>query len=61
MTDTKSRFLKVKCSDCGNEQAIFGSSASNIKCLVCDKVLAESTGGKTQIKTEILEVLDKDL
>ncbi|RLF61064.1 MAG: 30S ribosomal protein S27e, partial [Thermoplasmata archaeon] len=23
----RSRFLKVKCSDCGNEQIIFGSAS----------------------------------
>ncbi len=61
MKETKSRFLRVKCSDCGNEQIIFGCAASDIKCLVCDKLLAESTGGKTVIKTQIISVLDKDL
>jgi len=64
MTDnkTKSRFLKVKCNDCGNEQVIFGAAASkNIKCLVCEKLMAQSTGGKTDVKTQILAVLDKDL
>jgi len=59
--NTKSRFLKVKCADCGNEQVIFGCAASPIKCLVCDKLLAEPTGGKTTVKTQILDVLDKDL
>jgi small subunit ribosomal protein S27e len=59
---TKSRFLKVKCGDCGNEQVIFGAAATKIiKCLVCEKPMAESTGGKTSVKTQILAVLDKDL
>lgn len=58
---TKSRFLKVKCGDCGNEQVIFGCASSKITCLVCNKILAESTGGKTVFKTPILEVLDRDL
>lgn len=58
---TRSRFLKVKCNDCGNEQVIFGCAASPIKCLVCEKMLAVPTGGKTQVKTEILEVLDKNI
>ncbi|MFH1834987.1 MAG: 30S ribosomal protein S27e [Methanobacteriota archaeon] len=61
MKDTKSRFLKVRCGDCGNEQVIFGCAASTSKCLVCEKVLAESTGGKTNVKTPIIAVLDKDL
>jgi len=58
---TVSRFLKVKCNDCGNEQVIFGASSSDVKCLVCDKAIAKSTGGKTEIKTQIISVLDKDL
>jgi small subunit ribosomal protein S27e len=58
---TKSRFLKVKCADCGNEQVIFGAAASDIKCLVCEKPMASSTGGKTNVMTQIVAVLDKDL
>lgn len=61
MNEAKSRFLKVRCADCGNEQVIFGCAACISKCLVCDKVLAEPTGGKTNVKTQILSVLDKDL
>lgn len=58
---TKSRFLKIKCNDCGNEQVMFGCAASEVKCLVCDKSLAEPRGGKAVVKTQILSVLDKDL
>ncbi|MEA2045430.1 MAG: 30S ribosomal protein S27e [Euryarchaeota archaeon] len=53
-----SRFLRVKCNDCENEQIIFGKAATAVKCLVCGRTLASSTGGKSQIKTEILEVLE---
>jgi small subunit ribosomal protein S27e len=59
---TRSRFLKVKCNDCGNEQVIFGNAATkNLKCLVCEKPMAESTGGKTSVKAQVVSVLDKDL
>ena len=54
----KSRFIKVRCSKCKNEQIIFGKSASEIKCLVCGNVLATSTGGKTKLKAKVLEVLE---
>ncbi|MDY6965308.1 MAG: 30S ribosomal protein S27e [Halobacteriota archaeon] len=54
----RSRFLRVKCNDCGNEQIIFGNASSLIECLVCGRTLAEPTGGKTNIKTQILEVLE---
>ena len=53
-----SKFIKVRCPKCKNEQTVFGKSASKVKCLVCDKILAEPTGGKTKVKARILEVLE---
>ena len=54
----KSRFLKVKCNDCGSEQVVFGSSASTVKCLVCGKILVEPAAGKSKIMAKITKVLD---
>lgn len=56
--ESKSKFVKVRCSKCKNEQIIFGKVASQVKCLVCGKPIAESSGGKSRIKTRILEVLE---
>lgn len=56
--ETKSKFIKVRCPKCKNEQIVFGKAASIVKCLVCDKVLSEPTGGKGSIKARILEVLE---
>jgi len=53
----ESKFVKIRCPKCKNEQIMFGKSAQAVKCLVCDKDLAESTGGKSKIKARILEVL----
>ena len=53
-----SKFIKVRCPKCKNEQIIFGKAATEIKCLICDKTLAEPTGGKSKIKSRILEVLE---
>ncbi len=53
-----SKFIKIRCPKCKNEQIIFGKSASVVKCLVCEKVLAEPTGGKTKIRARVLEVLE---
>ncbi len=53
---TKSKFLKVKCKKCNNEQIIFNKASSVVKCLVCGEVLAVPTGGKANIKTSIVEV-----
>ncbi|MBR9699146.1 30S ribosomal protein S27e [Candidatus Woesearchaeota archaeon] len=57
MQEPDSKFIKVRCPKCKNEQTIFGKASTSIKCLVCDKVLAEPTGGKSKIKSRILEVL----
>ncbi|HLD00729.1 MAG TPA: 30S ribosomal protein S27e [Candidatus Nanoarchaeia archaeon] len=54
----KSKFIKVRCAKCKNEQIIFGNSASVVKCLVCAKDLAYPTGGKSKISGRVLEVLE---
>jgi small subunit ribosomal protein S27e len=54
----KSNFLRVKCTDCGNQQIVFDHAASNVKCIICGKTLVKSQGGKSQIKAQIIEVLD---
>ena len=53
----KSRFLRVKCLNCGNIQIVFGCAATEVDCLVFGKTLLQSTGGKARILTKILEVL----
>lgn len=58
---TDSRFLRVKCADCGNEQVLFNKAASRVKCLVCEKMMAEPKGGKAQVKAEVIETLDTDI
>jgi small subunit ribosomal protein S27e len=53
-----SKFVKVRCPKCKNEQIVFGKASTIVKCLVCDKVLSEPTGGKSKVKARILEVLE---
>lgn len=53
-----SKFIKVRCVKCKNEQVIFGKTASKISCLVCGKELGSPSGGKTKIKARVLEVLE---
>ncbi len=52
-----SKFVKVKCEKCKNEQTIFERASTEVKCLVCGEVLAEPTGGKAMIKAKVLSVL----
>ncbi|MEA3378112.1 MAG: 30S ribosomal protein S27e [Nanoarchaeota archaeon] len=56
--EPKGKFIKVKCTNCKNEQVIFGKCSSVVNCLVCSKVLAKPSGGKTKFKSRILEVLE---
>ncbi|MBT7062608.1 30S ribosomal protein S27e [Candidatus Woesearchaeota archaeon] len=53
-----SSFIKVKCAKCKNIQIIFEKAASDVKCLVCDELLAKSKGGKADIKSKVTEVLN---
>ena len=53
----RSKFLRVKCFECGNEQTIFSSTSNIVQCNVCEAVIAEPTGGKSKIHGEILEVM----
>ncbi len=56
--DPVSKFIKVRCSKCKNEQIVFGKASTKVYCLVCGKLLIEPTGGKSQVKDRILEVLE---
>lgn len=54
----KSRFLRVKCLKCGNEQVIFSHATNIVKCNVCSAQLAEPSGGKAIISGEIVATLE---
>jgi len=53
-----SKFVKVRCPKCKNEQIIFGKATTMVNCLVCGKDITEPTGGKSRVKARILEVLE---
>ena len=54
----KTKFIKVRCASCKNEQIIFGSVSTAVMCLVCNKEVASPTGGKAKIAARVLEVLE---
>lgn len=58
LKETSSKFIKIRCPKCKNEQIMFGKASTMVNCLVCSKVLAEPTGGKSRVKARILEVLE---
>jgi small subunit ribosomal protein S27e len=56
--ENRSRFYRVKCPDCENEQVIFGNASTVVDCIVCGKVLAMPAGGKARITAEILSEIE---
>jgi small subunit ribosomal protein S27e len=56
--EPSSRFVKLRCHKCKNEQIIFGKATSEVNCLICNQIIASPTGGKVRIKARILEILE---
>ena len=54
----RSKFLRIKCPDCGNEQLVFSHATTTVHCNVCGAILAEPSGRKVTVKGEITNVLD---
>lgn len=53
----KNRFIKVRCQGCKNEQVIFEAAKTEVKCIICNAVIAEPKGGKAELKARLIEVL----
>jgi small subunit ribosomal protein S27e len=58
MTKPESKFVKVRCKDCENEQVLFNKASTTVSCHICGSKLATPTGGKAKIKGEMLEVIE---
>jgi len=56
--DNRSRFFKVKCPDCENEQLVFEKASTKVDCIVCGRILAEPAGGKARLQAEVLETFE---
>ena len=56
--ETRSKFLRVKCKNCGNEQVIFDRASKEVKCKVCGETLAKPMGGKAKIRGDVIEILE---
>ena len=58
MKKPDSKFIKVRCTDCENEQVLFNKASTIVSCHICGSKLAIPSGGKAKIKGEILEVIE---
>jgi len=54
----RSKFLKVRCPNCGNEQIVFSHATTVVKCFVCGTQLTEPRGGKARILGVVVEELE---
>jgi small subunit ribosomal protein S27e len=51
-----SKFWKLKCKECNNEQVSFSHATKEVLCLGCGSLLLEPTGGKAHlVNAEIIE------
>ncbi|MEM5820482.1 MAG: 30S ribosomal protein S27e [Candidatus Aenigmatarchaeota archaeon] len=54
-----SKFLRVICLKCRNEQIIFEKASTIVKCLNCGQIIAKPTGGKAKLeKVEVIEEIE---
>jgi small subunit ribosomal protein S27e len=53
----KSKFIRVLCKKCGNEQIIFNKASIIVKCLKCGEELAKPTGGEIELVGKFSKVL----
>ena len=53
-----SKFRRVKCADCGNEQVLYTRAATRVPCAVCGAAMAEPTGGLAIIRGEVVGIVE---
>ena len=51
----RTKFYRVKCGGCGNEQTIFSAASTKVKCLVCNKDLGSTGASKITLATKALK------
>jgi len=55
----RSRFLLVRCLDCGNEQVVFSHATLSVTCRICGRILARPTGGKAKIEGVVVKLVNE--
>ena len=58
METPKSKFIKVRCNDCENEQVLYDKATTPVSCHICGSKLTIPSGGKAKIKGKILETME---
>lgn len=53
----ESKFIKLLCRKCKNEQIIFNKASSVVKCTNCDEELVLPTGGVAKLEGKKIQTL----
>ncbi len=53
----RSKFLRVSCKKCKNEQTIFNKASTLIRCAKCDNDLVIPTGGEVVLNGKVVQEL----
>ncbi|MEM3421952.1 MAG: 30S ribosomal protein S27e [Candidatus Hadarchaeum sp.] len=54
----RSKFLVVRCNECGNEQVVFSHASTPVRCNVCGNTISVPRGGKAEIKATVLGAVE---
>lgn len=54
----RTKFLRVKCNSCGNEQTVFSAASTKVCCLVCNQELAATGASKIKTNAKVLKVFE---
>ena len=57
MPTPDSKFLKLLCRKCKNEQVVFNKASTVVKCLNCEEDLVIPTGGRAQLEGKKIQTL----
>lgn len=55
--EPRSRFLVIRCPNCGNEQVVFSHATFPIRCIICGTQLVTPTGGRAKLNGQVIRVL----
>lgn len=55
--EPNSKFLKVSCKECEEENIVYSHASTLIMCKSCGNIIAKPTGSKAQIIGKISETL----
>ena len=51
--EPNSKFQKIKCMECDEEQIVFSHNSTKVTCNSCGNILSEPTGSKAKINGKI--------